>query len=135
MASVATVEIEAAMTAADLGEYADWTISNNDLNWGNGELLDTATFLLAATNTSLPAHKDLLLYLDSGASTHISCIHSDFTTFHSIERWTITGVGNSSVSTIGLGAIEILIPETFVCLTLQNVLYVPDASVCLILIS
>ena len=134
-ASIATTEIEAAMTAADLGEYADWATSNNDPNWGNNELLDTARFLLAATNVSLPAHKDLPLYLDSGASTHISCVRSDFTTFRSIEPRTITGVGNSSVAAIGLGAVEILIPETSACLTLRNVLYAPDAGVRLISIS
>ena len=123
------------MTATDLGEYMDWATSNNNSNWGNNELLDTARFLLAATNVSLPAHKDLPLYLDSGASTHILCIQSDFITFCSIEPWTSTGVGNSLVATIGLGAVEILIPETSTCLTLQNILYAPDAGVRLISIS
>ena len=133
-ASVAEVKIEAAMTAADQGEYLDWATNNNDTSWGNNELLDTATFLLAVINPSLPAHKDLPLYLDSGASTHISCMCSDFA-FKSIEPQVITGVGNSSVSAIGMGTVEILIPETSACLTLRNVLYAPDASVCLISIS
>ena len=46
-ASVAEVEIKAAMTAADQGEYMDWwTSNNNDPNWGGDDLNDTATFLL-----------------------------------------------------------------------------------------
>ena len=67
-ASIATTEVEAAMTAANLGENEDWATSNNDSTWGNNKLLDTAKFLLAATTPSLPAsiHKDLPLYLDSG---------------------------------------------------------------------
>jgi hypothetical protein len=47
----------------------------------------------------------------------------------------ITGVGNSSVSAIGIGTVEISIPETLAQLTLQNVLYAPDAGVRLISIS
>ena len=125
------------MTAANLGENEDWATSNNDLTWGNDELLDTAKFLLAATTPSPPAsiHKDLPLYLDSGASTHISCVCSDFSSYKSIEPQTITGVGNSSVSAIGLGTVEILIPNTSACLCLRNVLYAPDAGVRLISIS
>ena len=134
-ASIAEVNVEAAMTAADQGEYSDWASNNNDPNWGNNEFLDTATFLLAATNPTLPAHKDMPLYLDSGASTHISCIRSDFSTFRSIEPRMITGVGNSSVSAIGMGTVVIRIPETSACLTLQNVLFAPDAGVRLITIS
>ena len=91
-ASIAEVELEAAMTAADQGEYSDWATNNNDASWGNNELLDTVKFLMATTNLSLPAHKDLPLYLDSGASTHISCMRSDFSAFKSIEPRTITGV-------------------------------------------
>ena len=119
------------MTTANLGEYEDWATSNNDLTWGNDELLDTAKFLLAVTTPSLPAsiHKDLPLYLDSGVSTHISCVHSDFSSYKSIELQTITGVGNLLVSAIGLGTVEILIPNTSMCLCLWNVLYAPDAGV------
>ena len=124
-ASVVEVKIKAAMTVADQGEYMDWwTSSNNDLNWGGNDLNDTATFLLAvedtSENTSLIAHspQNPPLYLDSGASTHISCVQSDFSDFTHIEPWNITGVGNALVSTIGMGIMEILIPGTSVHLTL-----------------
>jgi hypothetical protein len=99
-ATIAEVEVEAAMTTADQGEYLDWAINNNT-SWGNNEeLLDTATFLLAATDTVLIARGtgDPPLYLDLGASTHISCIWSDFCELVPIEPQTITGVSNSSVT-------------------------------------
>jgi hypothetical protein len=137
-ATIAEVDIEAAMTAADQGEYSDWAISNNSSSWGNNQdTFDMATFLLAASDTLLIAcgAKDLPLYLDLGASTHISCVHSDFHEFLPIEPRTITGMGNSSVSAIGMGTVEISIPETSAQLTLQNVLYAPDAGVRLISIS
>jgi hypothetical protein len=137
-ATIAEVDIEAAMTAADQGEYSDWAISNNSSSWGNNQdAFDMAMFLLAASDTLLIARgaKDPPLYLDLGASTHISCVRSDFHEFSPIEPRTITGVGNSSVSAIGMGTVEISIPETSAQLTLQNVLYAPDAGVRLISIS
>ena len=135
-ASIAEVDVEAAMTAADQGEYLDWACNNSNLSWSNNnESIDTATFLLAASDSSPSTQKDLPLYLDSGASSHISCVHSDFSEFAPIEPRTITGVGNSSVSAIGMGTIEILLPENSAHLVLRNVLYAPNAGVCLISIS
>lgn len=141
-ASVAEVDVEAAMTAADQGEYMDWwTTNNNDPSWGSADLNDMASFFLAAENaseeTSLLAHglRDPPLYLDSGASTHISCVRSDFSDFTAIEPQSITGVGNASVSATGMGTVEILIPETSARLTLRHVLYAPNAGVRLISIS
>ena len=134
-ASIAEVNVKAAMTATDQGEYLDWASNNNDTSWGNNESFDTATFLLAASDSSPSNQKSLPLYLDSGASTNISCVCSDFSKFAHIEPCTITGVGNSVVSAIGMGTIEISLPESSVCLVLCNTLYAPGASVCLISIS
>ncbi|KAF8264882.1 hypothetical protein EI94DRAFT_1702912 [Lactarius quietus] len=135
-ASITEVEVETAMTAADQGEYLDWAINSNDMKWtDNGAIdmavflftnidtswadsgdIDMAVFLLAAIDTSLSiADNGPLLYLDSEASTHISCVHSDFSKLRPIEPRTIMGVGNSSVSAIGIGTVEILIHETSVC--------------------
>jgi hypothetical protein len=36
-ATIAEVDIEAAMTAAVQGEYSDWAISNNSSSWGNNQ--------------------------------------------------------------------------------------------------
>ena len=133
-ASVATVDIEAAMTAADQGEYEDWAVNNNT-DWGDNEPFDTATFLLAGTNIALLARDNPPLYLDSGASTHISCIRSDFLELADIEPRAITGVGNSTVSATGIGTIAILLPGTSARITLRKVLYAPNAGVRLISIS
>ena len=67
------MDVEAAMTATDQGEYEDWAVSNNH-DWGDNEPFDMATFLLAATDITLLTCDNLPLYLDSGASTHISCV-------------------------------------------------------------
>lgn len=99
--SIAEVDVKDTMTAADKGEYAEWASSNCDLNWNKDGFIDTATFLLANTNKSLANHDEPPLYLDSGVSTHISCIRSDFSEFRPIEPWTIMGVGNSSVAATG----------------------------------
>lgn len=107
--SIAEVDVEAAMTAANHGEYADWALTNCDLNWTRDGTFNTATFLLAATNNSLPDDNNPPLYLDSGASTHISCIHSDFSEFKLIQLQTIMDVGKSSVVATGMGTIEFLI--------------------------
>jgi hypothetical protein len=134
-ASVATADVEAAMTAADQGEYEDWAVNNNT-DWGNGDLLDTATFLLAAADTALlGAQHNPPLYLDSGASTHISCVRSDFLDLADMEPRTIMGVGNSTVSAIGIGTIGISLPETSARITLRRVLYAPTAGVRLVSIS
>ena len=98
-------------------------------------MIDTVTFLLAATNVHALIAENPPLYLDSGASTHISCVHSDFSEFRMIEPRIIMGVGNSSVSAIGMGTVVLLVHETSARLTLRNVLYAPKAGVRLISIS
>ena len=123
------------MTAADKGEYIEWASSNCDPNWNKDRFINMATFLLADTNKSLANNDKPPLYLDSGASTHISCICSDFSEFRPIEPRTIMGVGNSSVAATGLGTIEITIHETSARLTLCNILYAQKAGVRLISIS
>ena len=60
-ASIAEVSVEAAMTAADQGEYLDRASNNNDASWGNNESFDTATFLLAASDSSPSAHTESII--------------------------------------------------------------------------
>ena len=123
------------MTTADKGEYVEWASSNCDLNWNKDGFINMAAFLLANTNKSLANNDEPPLYLDSGVSTHISCICSNFSEFRPIEPWTIMGVGNSLVAATGLGTIEITIHETSARLTLRNILYAQKAGVHLISIS
>jgi transposase InsO family protein len=145
-ASIAEVEIDAAMTAADQGEYSDWGLNNGNPGWGSTDgTFDTASFLLATINpdtvptgdVALIAHRDhdSPLYLDSGASAHISCVLTDFHNFSKMEPRAITGVGNSTVFATGMGTIEISIPDSSTSLILRNVLYAPDAGIRLISIS
>jgi transposase InsO family protein len=138
-ASIAEVEVNSAMTAADQGEYSDWAYNNGSPSWGTNDIaqLDTESCLLAATDTALIARGDPNppLYLDSGALAHISCIRTDFCEFSDIEPRTIMGVGNSSVSAIGSGTVEISILGSSTELILRDVLYAPSAGVRLISIS
>jgi hypothetical protein len=64
-ASIAEVEVESDMTAANQGEYSDWVFSNSNPAWGYQDgTLDTASCLLAtidtmrAADTALIAHRD-----------------------------------------------------------------------------
>jgi hypothetical protein len=145
-ASIAEVEIDAAMTAADQGEYSDWALNNGNPGWGSTDgTFDTESFLLVTIDPdTMPTgdvaliarrDRDPPLYLDSGASAHISCMRTDFRDFSKMEPQAITGVGNSMVFATGMGTIEISIPESSTNLTLHNALYAPDAGVHLILIS
>jgi transposase InsO family protein len=143
-ASIAEVEVASAMTAADQGEYSDWALTNSNPAWGHQDgTLDTASCLLATIDTTRAADTALIarrdhdppLYLDSGASAHISCVHSDFRDYSQIAPRAITGVGNSTVFAIGMGTIEISIPGSSAALVLYNALHAPDAGVRLISIS
>jgi hypothetical protein len=143
-ASIAEVEVASAMTAADQGEYSNWALTNSNPAWGHQDgTLDTASCLLATIDTMRAADTALIarrdhdppLYLDSGASAHISCVHSDFRDYSQIAPRAITGVGNSTVFAIGMGTIEISIPGSSAALVLYNALHAPDAGVRLISIS
>jgi hypothetical protein len=96
MASIAEMDVEAAMTTVDLGEYSDWAFNNSNPGWGTTDgTLDTASFLLATINPDTASTSDIALftrqdcdlplYLDSGASAHISCMLTDFRDFSQME--------------------------------------------------
>jgi hypothetical protein len=145
-ASITEVEVDAAMTAADQGEYSDWALNNGNPNWGSTDgTFDTASFLLATIDPDTVPTGDIALitrrdcdpplYLDSGASAHISCVLTDFRDFSKMEPRAITGVGNSTVFATGMGTVVISIPESSANLTLRDVLYAPDTGVHLVSIS
>ena len=136
MAAIA--DINGAMTMADLGEYNDWAVDDTTPEWGasNDNVVDSATVLLASMVTSLLAQgPDLPIYLDSGASVHIFCRDSDFLVLEPIVPHHITGVGNMSVSTTGIGTVKISLPGIALTLTLRDVLFAPTAGVRLVSIS
>lgn len=85
----------------------------------------------ARSETALLSHpSELPFFLDSGSSSHISCMKSDFVNLTQLtEPCRVSGVGNASVYAIGIGTIELLLPETNARLQLYNALYVPGANV------
>ena len=78
--------------------------------------------------------EDLPFYVDTGATVHISPEQSDFLTLRPIAARSVKGVGGSSITTIGLGDIKLRIARG-AHIILQNVLYIPNATVRLISVS
>ena len=78
--------------------------------------------------------KDLPFYINSGATVHISPEKLDFITLCPISACSVKGVGGSSITTIGLGDIKLRIMRG-AHIILQNVLFIPNATVRLISVS
>ncbi|OBZ67617.1 hypothetical protein A0H81_12251 [Grifola frondosa] len=66
--------------------------------------------------------------IDSGATTHISPARSDFSSLTSIKPRSIAGVNGSSINALGIGTVRLRVGRGNM-VTLNNVLYVPQASV------
>ncbi|KAH9164735.1 hypothetical protein EDB89DRAFT_1911948 [Lactarius sanguifluus] len=173
-AAIAAVP-EPSTDAPDQGEFPDWALANSA-----DTLLDTDTMLIASVKheTVLLSHpSNFPFFLDSGASSHISCLHTDFSTIMQLSKprkisgvgvtflldvsirlgfgtgllsatarairkvWPMNSsgisgvnatVGNAAVYAVGIGTVDILLPETNVQLQLQNVLFAPDANIQLV---
>ena len=78
--------------------------------------------------------EDLPFYVDTGATVHISPEQSNFLTLRPIAARSVKGVGGSSITAIGLGDIKLRIVRG-AHIILQNVLYIPNATVRLISVS
>jgi hypothetical protein len=74
------------------------------------------------------------MFLDSGASVHISNDEADFFSLCPIPPRSVNGVGGSSIQAIGIGTIR-LVAARGIHITLDNVLFIPAAMVCLISVS
>jgi hypothetical protein len=70
-------------------------------------------------------------FLDTGATAHISPERSDFKSLRPISPHPVSGVGGSCIYAIGIGTVEISISAGH-NFKLENVLYVPSATVQLI---
>jgi hypothetical protein len=70
-------------------------------------------------------------WIDTGASMHISPIQTDFRLLKPITLRTVKELGSSSVIAIGISDIQLCI-EKGTQIMLQNVLYIPTATVRLI---
>ena len=86
------------------------------------------------TNCTPISFEDLPFYVDTGATIHISPERSDFLMLRPISARAVKGVGGSSVTAIGIGNIKLCIAHS-AHINLQNALYIPNATVCLISVS
>jgi len=130
--SAALADTKVLIFSSDLDDYPDWPASSSA-----NTLLNTNTILIASINypnVALLSHPtDIPFFLDSGTSSHISSIRSDFTTLQKLdELHKISGVGNALVFAVGVGTIVLFLPLTNTQLRLHNVLFAPEACVYLI---
>jgi hypothetical protein len=132
-----TANVAITETSETQGELPDWVANNPDWaehNSGDG-FLDTDTILIASIDRAalISTLSDIPFFLDSGALNHISCLQSDFSTFHQLtEPHRISGVGNVSIYAVGIGTIELILPKTNTRLQLFNALFAPEATVRLV---
>jgi hypothetical protein len=129
--------IYASMSDADRFEYdalfledhsasVDWHERRRTVSAGNCLVASINT----NTRTALSADAGPFI-LDSGATIHISPVSSDFYDLRAVAPRTIKGIGGSSISATGVGKIRLQIGKG-VEITLEPVLFVPEASVRLI---
>jgi GAG-pre-integrase domain len=74
---------------------------------------------------------DYPFFLDTGATTHLSPERADFLDLRPIPPRSITGVGGTQICAIGVGTIRLSVGRG-TRLVLEDVLYVPSATVCLV---
>jgi len=73
-------------------------------------------------------------FLDSGASVHISNTEGDFFNLRPISPRTVNGVGSSSMQAMGIGTLRLVVAKG-IHITLDNILFIPTATVRLISVS
>jgi hypothetical protein len=139
------------LCSADIEEYAHiaeyaWLMSQDTLHasvdWRERRRSVDELDLVAITAAPLPTSSrrtDLSLeaspfLLDSACTTHISPDRSDFLTLHPIVDRTVTGVGGSSITALGIGSIKLVVAKGSSIL-LENVLFIPTSTVRLISIA
>lgn len=75
-------------------------------------------------------------YVDSGASTHMSCKKEWLSNFNSnVESKVITLANNKNVSSTGIGDVQLLKKNNLELSSIKNVLFVPELSTNLISVS
>jgi len=92
-----------------------------------------------SVNASLGPHTTVSVnagpfFLDTGATTHITPTSDDFFDLHPIPPRSVKGVGGSFIHAVGIGSMKLIISHGAHML-LQDVLFIPNTSVCLISIS
>jgi hypothetical protein len=132
--------IEAAMIDADRAEFDNALLSTLDLqvgvNWADLRRSSSPNVALLAdhaqTKRFVPVTDSLSWFLDTCASVHISCERSDFLSLRPLSRpHAVKGIGGSLVSTQGIGSIHLRVGKGLT-LSLDNILYIPSATMRLI---
>jgi hypothetical protein len=121
---------DSTLPSSDLGDYSDWPPANSA-----DTLLDMSAILITSVDeVALLGHSsNPPFFLNSGASSHISCVQSDFTDLtHLAKPRRISGVGNASVFAVGVGTVDLILPQTDARLRLLDVLFAPSACVHLV---
>ena len=70
-------------------------------------------------------------FFDSGATTHCSPEHADFSVLHPIPTRQVSGINGSTISAVAIGDIHLKCGKGQQ-LILTDALYIPDANLCLI---
>lgn len=108
------------------------------LNWrSNTHPVDFAGITYKAPNQRKCTIVDpsmVPLFLDSGASVHISNNEADFFSLCPIAPRSVNGVGGSSIQAVGVGTLQLVVTRG-IHITLDNVLFIPAAMVRLISVS
>jgi len=73
-------------------------------------------------------------FLDSGSSIHISNDETDFFSLRPIPPRAVNGVGGSSIQAVGVGTLRLIVARG-IHITLDNILFIPTATVRLISVS
>jgi hypothetical protein len=135
----------AGLSSADQLEYKSYTLLDlpdnlrTSVDWSeNQHLCDLSALAVQPINTttrcsSLDSSRNPF-FLDSGATVHISPDAHDFYDLKAISPHSICDVGRSTISAVGIGSVRLPIAKG-AHIQLDNVLYIPNATVHLISIS
>jgi hypothetical protein len=120
---------DALFAAIDLQVSVDWRTHSQPVDFAG------ITYKAPNQRACTPVDPSVVpFFLDSGASVHISNVESDFYTLRPIPPRVVSGIGNSSIQAIGVGTIRLIVAKG-IHLTLDHVLFIPNATVRLLSVS
>ena len=143
IASDSILENETLATSIEQVEYEGWLVFEEEpratVNWNThtkpSDVAAISEISPINQNNHTPISLDHLpFYVDTGTTVHISPEKSDFMTLKPTTARSVKGVGGSSITAIGIGSIKLCVTHGAYIL-LQNALYIPNTTVCLISVS
>ena len=137
-----TPEVASSLSGFDADEYnamyLDTSALLTSIDWRcHSQPVDLAALTYKAPNQHVPTTIDLSLtpfFLDTGASIHISNCESDFYRLRPVTPRAVHGVGGSAIQAIGIRSICLIIAKG-IHVTLDNILFIPGATIRLISVS